>query len=125
MTQYTVSELFVAAWPIIFAIDLSRYLIAASVLAVILAVFAGPLASRRIQPRKASAKDLRREILYSLNTALIFSLVGFSVYVGSQNGIFQIYGGELPVAGRLVLEFIGMVLLHDADKFQNEVADSE
>ena len=114
MTQYTLSELFVAAWPIIFAIDLSRYLIAASVLAVILALFAGPLASRRIQTRRASAEDMRREILYSLSTALIFSLVGFSVYAAGQHGMFRIYGGELPGSGRLILEFIGMVVLHDA-----------
>ena len=114
MTQYTLSELFVAAWPIIFTIDLSRYLIAASVLAVVLAVFAGPLANRRIQARKATAHDVRREIAYSLSTALIFSLVGFSVYAASQHGMFRIYGGELPVAGRLVLEFVGMVILHDA-----------
>ncbi len=47
-------DLFVAVWPTIFAIDLSRYLIAASALAVVLAVFAGPLASRRIQSRLAT-----------------------------------------------------------------------
>ena len=114
MTQYTLFELFAVAWPIIFAIDLSRYLIAASVLAVILAVFAGLLASRRIQPRKAGAKDIRREITYSLATVLIFSLVGFSVYAAGQQGMFMIYGGVLPDAFRLFLEFVAMVLLHDA-----------
>lgn len=114
MSHYTLPELFAAVWPIIFAIDLSRYLIAASVLAVILAVFAGPLARRRIQHAKATAKDMRREILYSLNTALIFSLVGFSVYAASQYGMFRIYSGELPGSGRLIIEFVGMVLIHDA-----------
>ncbi len=108
------TELFIAVWPTIFAIDLSRYLVAASLLAVVLAVFAGPLASRRIQSRLATWKDRRREIIYSLITVLVFSLNGFVVYVGSQYGIFKIYGGELPMLGRFLLELITIVLLHDA-----------
>ena len=115
MNQSTcLSSLFVNAWPTIFAIDLSRYLIAASVLAIILAVFAGPLTSRRIQSKKATGEDVRREITYSLSTVLIFSLVGFAVYAASQQGLFRIYGGELPGAGKIFLEFIAIVLLHDA-----------
>ncbi len=115
MSQTTyLSDVFVAVWPIIFALDLSRYLVAASGLAVILAVFAGPLAGRRIQSKRASKADVRREIAYSINTALMFSLVGFAVYVGSKHGIFRIYGGDLPGAGRLLLELATIVLLHDA-----------
>ena len=106
-------DLFVTVWPIIFAIDLSRYLIAASVLAVVLAVFAGPLASRRIQSRLASWQDRRREFAYSLITVLVFSLNGFVVFIGSQYGIFKIYGGELPLLSLLV-ELITIVLVHDA-----------
>ena len=115
MSQTTcISDLFVAIWPIIFALDLSRYLVAASALTVVLAAFAGPLAGRRIQLKQASNADVRREIAYSINTAVMFSLVGFTVYVGSQHGIFRIYGGDLPGAGRLLLEFLTIVLLHDA-----------
>ena len=79
MQTVCLSDVFVAVWPTIFALDLSRYLIAASLLVAILAVFAGPLASRRIQSRKASSKDVRREIGFSLSTVVLFSLVGFSV----------------------------------------------
>lgn len=109
-----IPELFLAAWPVIFGLDLSRYLFFASAMAVILAVFAGPLARRRIQARKASLGDMRREIGHSLLTVLLFSLVGFSVFAGSQMGIFQIYRGHTPGAGRLVLEFLAIVLIHDA-----------
>jgi len=113
MTQTTsFADFFVAVWPTIFALDLSRYLLAASALAAILAVFAGPLRSRRIQPGRATAADRRREITFSLSTVVLFSLVGFAVYAGSQYGIFRIYG-EPPNAGRIVLEFITIVLLHD------------
>lgn len=108
------SDLFVAVWPTIFALDLSRYLIAASLLVAALAVFASPLASRRIQLRRASSKDVRREIGFSLSTVVLFSLVGFSVYLGSQAGIFRVYGGDIPSCGRMLTEFAVMVLVHDA-----------
>lgn len=108
------SDLFIEVWPSIFALDLSRYLIAASGLAIILAKFAGPLAHRRIQGNRATATDMRREITCSLSTVLLFSLVGFGVYTGSQSGLFRIYGGDLPSLGRLMLEFVAIVVLHDA-----------
>jgi sterol desaturase/sphingolipid hydroxylase (fatty acid hydroxylase superfamily) len=114
MQTVSLSDLFVAVWPTIFALDLSRYLIAASLLVAILAVFAGPLASRRIQSRRASRKDVRREIGFSLSTVVLFSLVGFSVYLGSRAGIFRVYGGEMPSGVRMMADFAAMVLLHDA-----------
>lgn len=107
-------DAFASIWPIIFGIDLTRYLIAASTLAIILAIFAGPLASRRIQSRRASGHDIRREISYSMSTVALFSLVGFLVYLGGQYGVMNIYGGELPSGLRLLAEFVTMVLLHDA-----------
>ena len=114
LTIEDLPELFLAAWPVIFGLDLSRYLFFAGAMAVILAAFAVPLAHRRIQARRASLADMRREIGHSLLTVLLFSLVGFCVFAGSQFGIFQIYRGETPGAGWLVLEFIAIVLMHDA-----------
>lgn len=115
MTQSgCLSDLFIAVWPTILVLDLSRYLIVGSIFAIVLSVFATPLASRRIQSRRSSGKDVFREISYSLSTVVVFSLVGFAVYLGSQNGIFRIYGGDLPSAGRLLIEFVVIVLLHDA-----------
>jgi sterol desaturase/sphingolipid hydroxylase (fatty acid hydroxylase superfamily) len=114
MTQSAcLPDLFIAVWPTIFALDLSRYLVAAGVATAVLAVFATPLAARRIQARRATRRDLRREIGYSVLTALLFSLVGFSVYLGSRHGIFAIYAGSAPGAGRMLLEFTALVLLHD------------
>jgi sterol desaturase/sphingolipid hydroxylase (fatty acid hydroxylase superfamily) len=110
----SLGDLFVAVWPALLTIDLSRYLIAACALFIVLAIFAGPLAVRRIQSRKATGADMRREIAYSISSALIFSLIGFGVYAGSQHGLFKIYGGDLPGGGRLLLEFVAIVLLHDA-----------
>lgn len=110
----SLAELFVAAWPTILVIDVSRYLIAAAVLAAILAMFATALASRRIQSRTATSRDIRREILYSLSTAVLFSFVGFAVYAGSHYGVFRVYWGELPPVSRLLAEFVAVVVLHDA-----------
>ena len=110
----TLADLFVNAWPTIFAIDLSRYLIGAGIVALVLAVFAGPLAARRIQQRMATGEDVRREVSYSVSTAFLFSLIGFAVYAGSKTGVFAIYGGSLPSSSRLLLEFAVIVLLHDA-----------
>lgn len=107
------ADLFVAVWPAIFALDLARYLIAAGLLTVVLSVFAAPLAGRRIQQRLATSRDRQREISYSLLTVLLFSLVGFGVFVGSRYGVFSIYGGEPPGVGRLLLELAAFVLLHD------------
>lgn len=112
-TTYLI-DLFLAAWPTIFTLDLVRYLVAAGVLTAILAVFSGPLAARRIQRARATLSDMRREITYSLLSVLLFSLVGFIVYFGSQLGVFRIYSGALPGIGRLLLEFTAFVLLHDA-----------
>lgn len=114
MTQATdLSELFIQVWPTIFVLDLFRYLIAASVLALVLSIFSAQLARRRIQPERATRQDVKREITYSLSTVLLFSLVGFAVYSGSQAGLFRIYSGEFPSVGRFLIEFVVIVLLHD------------
>lgn len=114
MQPASLYDLFVAIWPTIFALDLSRYLVAASLLVVVLALFAVPLASRRIQDKRASRKDVWREIRFSLSTVILFSLVGFSVFIGSQAGIFKLYSGDVDSSWWLLAEFGAMVLLHDA-----------
>lgn len=112
-SMYLVDQ-FLAVWPTILALDLARYLIAAGLLVGVLCAFARPLASRRIQQRRATFADRQREFGFSLLTVLVFSLVGFGVYFGSQHGVFRIYSGELPGTGRLLIELAIFVLLHDA-----------
>ena len=105
---------FLAAWPTIFALDMARYLAAAGLLVLILFAFRDALRHRRIQPRRAAAADIRREIGYSLSTVVLFSLVGVGVYLGSRYGYFRIYSGGVPPTGRLLVEWTAIVLLHDA-----------
>lgn len=105
---------FVGFWPTIFALDLFRYLIAAGALATLLLVFSKALERRRIQLTLAKSSDVRREISYSLLTVLVFSLSGFGVHIGSEYDVFKIYDGTLPSAARLLLEFVAIVIAHDA-----------
>lgn len=105
---------FIAVWPPIFALDMVRYLAAAGLLVLFLFLFRDALRYRRIQPRRADATDIRREIGYSLSTVVLFSLVGVGLYLGSRNGYFRIYTGDVPSAWRLLGEWTAIVLLHDA-----------
>lgn len=115
MAQFeSITNMFLAVWPIIFWLDFSRYMVAAGVMALVLLVFARQLDGRRIQEHRAVAADRRREFTYSLSTIVSFSLTGFAVYWGSQYGIFRIYGGELPGGWRTAIEILAMVLCHDA-----------
>jgi sterol desaturase/sphingolipid hydroxylase (fatty acid hydroxylase superfamily) len=107
---------FLAVFPIILAIDTGRYLIAAGALAAILGLLpAGWIASRRLQRRLASASDRRREIVYSLQTALLFALNGYFIHLGARSSVFVIKPGlpvsELAQAG---ITLVLMVVAHDA-----------
>ena len=113
-TPVDISALFFEIWPRIITFDISRYLIAASVLSVVLALFAVPLASRRIQQRRATFADRRREFGHSLQTILVFSAVGFLVHLGSQFGIFQLTTDAPSSTSRMLVDLLVLILLHDA-----------
>jgi hypothetical protein len=76
-----------SALPGIWAMDTGRYLLAAGLVALLLRVLAPTvLKHRKIQVRDASAIDVRREILSSLRSALVFSLLGFVLYIAAREG---------------------------------------
>ncbi|HYI06020.1 MAG TPA: sterol desaturase family protein [Reyranella sp.] len=105
-----------SALPGIWAMDTARYLLAAGLVALLLRVLAPTvLKHRKIQGRDASATDIRREILSSLRSALIFSLLGFVLYIAAREGWVTIYNG-FAEAGPiyLVLSLALMFVAHDA-----------
>ena len=111
MNQFT--EVLATVWPVIWANDFLRYALAASALALLLKVFAGWARRRKTQARLATSADVRREVLYSVSTITIFSLVGLGLYLGRDSGVFQLYLDR--VSWRVVIpEFVIMVLIHDA-----------
>lgn len=89
---------------------------AAGLGALLLRLLAGNVLKRRkIQARDATGTDIRREIFSSLRSALIFSLLGFVLYVAAREGWVMIYK-DFDQAGPayLVLSLAAMFLAHDA-----------
>jgi sterol desaturase/sphingolipid hydroxylase (fatty acid hydroxylase superfamily) len=106
---------YLEALPGAWLLDTGRYLVAASAMAAILALFWGAgLAERKLQARQATGHDIRREILASLCSALVFSLMGASLVVGNRMGWMTIYKG-FHQAGPLylVVSVALMLVAHD------------
>jgi sterol desaturase/sphingolipid hydroxylase (fatty acid hydroxylase superfamily) len=103
-------------WPVSLELDVGRYVIAAGVMAVILKVFWNfGLRERKIQARSASSADIRREILTSLRTAVIFSLIGVGIMLGAMHGVFTVYTDFTQAGpGYLALSVIGIIVAQDA-----------
>src|SRR5262249_18816368 len=104
------------AWPGVWAMDTARYVVAATLMAAIVAAFwQSGLARRKLQNRSATGGDIRREILASLRSALIFSLMGTVVIVGVRQGWVTLYT-DFAAAGPLylVLSLAFMLVAHDA-----------
>ncbi|MBI3199422.1 MAG: sterol desaturase family protein [Rhodospirillales bacterium] len=108
-------QVYLSAWPTVWAMDTGRYLVGATLMAAILALFwrAG-LARRKLQARDPATGQRRREFLASLRTAFIFSLLGTIVAVGDHQGWITIYkgfgqAGPAYLVGSLAL----MLVAHD------------
>jgi Delta7-sterol 5-desaturase len=98
----------------IFAFDFGRYLIAALLIAGIVAVMMQTrFASRKIQKRSATGNDIRREVLQSVQSCIVYVAITFGVIWGRNNGIFQPITGSQGWATDLML-LAGIILVHDA-----------
>lgn len=108
---HTYLEALPGAW----LLDTGRYVVVAATMAGVLAVWAVRLAPRKLQSRRASGRDIRREILTSLRSALIFALLGSLVVVGARQGWMTVYVG-FKRAGPLylALSLVVMLVAHDA-----------
>jgi Delta7-sterol 5-desaturase len=107
---------FTAVFPFIISLELGRYLITAGLMSLILwAFWRAHFKTRKIQARVARASDYRREIFASARSALIFSLVGFGMYLASEAGWLTLYD-DFTVRGPIYLavSLIAMILAHDA-----------
>lgn len=104
-------------WPGMALIDLGRYAIAASLMALIILVVArlgagpGP-----IQARRPTGRDYFREITLSLRSVVVFSLNGVLIYTLVNTGVIELprsveaAGGWLGIAASVVAIFVA----HDA-----------
>jgi Delta7-sterol 5-desaturase len=116
--QSTVDALasFWQIWSPMLVLDVGRYLIAACGMALILKLFWNVgLSRRKIQARWASNADVRREILTSLRTGVIFSLNGAAIVYGVMSGIFTVYTDfDKAGVGYLAASVIAIIVAHDA-----------
>ncbi|WP_298256153.1 sterol desaturase family protein [Bradyrhizobium sp.] len=115
----TILELLASFWqiwsPNLF-LDVGRYVVAAGGLALILKLFWNfGLRRRKIQARWATTADIRREILASLRTGVIFSLNGAAIVYGAIHGVFTIYMDfDKAGIGYLAVSLAGIIVAHDA-----------
>lgn len=108
-------QTYVSALPGIWMVDTARYLVAAAVMAAVLRIFwRVGLARRKLQARHATGRDIRREVVASLRTALIFALSGTALFVAARQGWITIYEG-FDTAGPLYLglSLAAMLVAHD------------
>jgi sterol desaturase/sphingolipid hydroxylase (fatty acid hydroxylase superfamily) len=96
--------------------DLLRYVLGAGgVYLIVNVALATRLHHKKIREKKPASKQLLWEILASLRTVIIFTLIGTSIVFGATAGVLQIYTdvadyGWVYFTGSAML----IVLLHDA-----------
>jgi sterol desaturase/sphingolipid hydroxylase (fatty acid hydroxylase superfamily) len=94
-------------------LDLTRYLVAATVMTVLLFVFKRWADNRRIQKRSATRSDYIREFLSSMRTVIVFSITTITTLVLLEYGyiLFDMQGASALL---IVTQFAVMVVAHDA-----------
>jgi sterol desaturase/sphingolipid hydroxylase (fatty acid hydroxylase superfamily) len=94
--------------------DLSRYLIAAGVLTLLLLIFRGFAENRRIQRgRRASRGDYLRELLSSMRTVIVYAFVTLAILVGRENGVILMKLQQATL-WTIIWQFAVIVIAHDA-----------
>lgn len=103
-------------YPLILQGDLYRYLIGAGgMFLVVNTLLAGWLARRKIREEKPSRRQMMREILASLRTVLIFSLIGLVIAIAAKLGLLTVY--EDPAERGwpyFMLNVLVLIVAHDA-----------
>jgi lathosterol oxidase len=109
------STSFLEVWPVIYLTDLLRYLIPAGT-AFLLFWVIGVKWWRHlfIQNDFPKRSQLWKEFAYSMSTVIIFSLVGFCLFMAKRGGLTMIYDNieEYSIL-YLVFSLITMIVFHD------------
>ncbi len=99
----------------VFAIDATRYLIAASLtFAIVWGLRRTALKARKIQPREATAADMRREFAQSLQSVFVYVIGACFVIWGREVGVFHDVFGVSFGLGMDLLILAAIVIAHDA-----------
>ncbi|GAA4643421.1 sterol desaturase family protein [Pontixanthobacter gangjinensis] len=94
-------------------LDLTRYMVAASLMTVLLLVFKRWADNRRIQKRRAIRSDYIREFFSSMRTVVVFAITTITTLVLREYGYieFKLEGASVAL---IAFQFAIMVLAHDA-----------
>ena len=121
MSDTQVTESFSAAEALsvyahIVQFDTARYLIGAgAVFLIVNVLLARWLRGRKIRPRSPDGRQMRREFLTSLRTALVFAACGMSIWALRGTGLIDVY---LDPAERgwayFAFSVVALIVLHDA-----------
>lgn len=97
-----------------FRFDLARYLIGAGLIAALVALLRRTAwASRKIQKRNASRADLQRELIASLRTVVVYTVLSVPMVWAFRNGWLHMYQGPVSPLGFVL--YLGAILVaHDA-----------
>jgi lathosterol oxidase len=114
--QTSLLDLAVAVYPYVLQQDLLRYLIGAGgTFLVINVLLARYLAGRQIRAERPGRRQIAAEILASLRTVLIFSLVGLGITLAARHGWLNVYAD--PAArgwAYFAFNVVALVVAHDA-----------
>jgi Delta7-sterol 5-desaturase len=100
--------------PFVFAFDFGRYLIAASLtFAFVWLLRRTSLRSRKIQKREASAADIRREFLQSVQSAMVYTLGAAFLIWGKETGVIYDFFGHSFGWGIDFIILGGIIIGHD------------
>jgi lathosterol oxidase len=104
------------SYPLILQSDLYRYIIGAGgTFLVVNTMLAGWLSGRKIRAQKPTVRQMAREILASLRTVVIFSLVGLAIALAAKVGLVTVYE-DLAEYGWVyfTLNVAVLIVAHDA-----------
>ncbi|MBV1906910.1 MAG: sterol desaturase family protein [Pseudomonadales bacterium] len=103
-------------WLKVFAFDTQRYFIGVGIVVLVLNVLLSRWsATRRIQDKRATRTDLRREIGYSLLTTMIYASVGLFTVAAIENGWTHRYQQLSDYSWvYAVFSFLALFIVHDA-----------
>jgi len=92
LQEPTLVDFAARVYPGILQHDLLRYVIGAGgTFLVINVLLRRYLGDRKIRSERPDGKQMASEILASLRTVLIFSLVGFAIALAAQHGLLNVY----------------------------------
>ncbi|MBL4583896.1 MAG: sterol desaturase family protein [Pseudomonadales bacterium] len=104
-----------AIWLGAFASDTMRYFVGVGIVVLVLKVLLSKWSEkRRIQSKKPTSADVRREIGYSLLTTAVYATVALFIVMAVQNGWTQRYAEFSDYSwGYAAFSFVALFILHD------------